>query len=47
MYDFSSTKKAIAFCSTDFSIRSNAEGLVLEKLDSFESYLLLLLSHFH
>ena len=37
MYEFSSTEEVITLCFTDFSIRSNAKGLVLEKLDAFES----------
>ena len=40
MYELSSTEEVITFCSTDFSIRSNAKGLVLEKLDSFVFLLL-------
>ena len=37
MYEFSSTEEVITFCFADFSIRSNAKDLVLEKLDCFES----------
>ena len=42
MYEFSSTEEVITFCLADPSIRSNAKGLVLEKLDIFESDLFLL-----
>ena len=37
MYEFSSTDEIITFCFADFSIRSNAKDLVLEKLNDFES----------
>ena len=37
MYEFSSTEEVITFCFADFSIRSNTKGLVLEKLNGFES----------
>ena len=37
MYEFSGTEEVITFCFADFSIRSNAKGLVLEKLNGFES----------
>ena len=48
MYELSSTWKIVTFCSADFTIRSNAKRLILEKFDKFVSkmlVLLLLLSH--
>ena len=36
MDDFSSTEEVITFCFTDSSIRSNAKGLILEKLHTLE-----------
>ena len=33
MHEFSSTKEVITFYFADLSIRSNAKGLVLEKLN--------------
>ena len=49
MNEFSSTEEVITFCFADFSIGSNAKGLVFEELNSFESdsfvLLCLLLSH--
>ena len=45
MYEFSSTEEFIAFCFADFSIRSNAKGLILEELDGFESDRVAFVSH--
>ena len=37
MDDFGSTEEVITFCFTDSSIRSNAKGLILEKLHTLKS----------
>ena len=50
MHEFSSTEEVVTFRFTNFSIRSNAKGLIFEKNDSFEAILqvqVLLLSSSH
>ena len=37
MYEFSGTEEVITFCFADFPRRPNTKGLILEKLNGFES----------